>query len=41
MKIVRALLILALLLPAISIAQTPAPAKSIKAVKFGKLWDAH
>src|SRR5258708_6985002 len=41
MKIVRTLLILSLLLPAISIAQTPAPAKSVKAVKFGHLWDAH
>ena len=41
MKIVRSLLVLSLLLPAIAIAQTPAPAKSVKAVKFGKLWDAH
>lgn len=42
MKIVRTLLVLsALLLPAISLAQTPAPAKSLKAVKFGHLWDAH
>ncbi|HET6932087.1 MAG TPA: amidohydrolase family protein [Candidatus Acidoferrum sp.] len=40
MKIVRSFLILSLLLPAIAIAQTPAPAKSLKAVKFGKLWDA-
>jgi imidazolonepropionase-like amidohydrolase len=30
-----------LLLPAFSLAQSPAPAKSLKAVKFGKLWDAH
>jgi imidazolonepropionase-like amidohydrolase len=29
-----------LLLPAFSLAQSPAPAKSLKAVKFGKLWDA-
>src|SRR5690242_185805 len=41
MKIVGSLLILASLIPAIAIAQTPVPAKSIKAVKFGKLWDAH
>src|SRR5690349_20288497 len=41
MKIARSLLILSLLLPAIAAAQTPAPAKSLKAVKFGKLWDAH
>ena len=41
MKIVRSLLILSLLFPAIAIAQTPVPAKSVKAVKFGKLWDAH
>jgi imidazolonepropionase-like amidohydrolase len=42
MKIVRTLLILSLLLlPSISPAQTPAPAKSVKAIKFGKLWDAH
>jgi imidazolonepropionase-like amidohydrolase len=42
MKISRKLLILSLLLfPAISFAQSPAPAKSVKAVKFGKLWDAH
>src|ERR1700739_4847022 len=41
MKISRILLIVALLLfPAISLAQSPAP-KSLKAVKFGKLWDAH
>jgi imidazolonepropionase-like amidohydrolase len=41
MKIVRTLLILSLLLPsAISLAQTPAPAKSVKAIKFGRLWDA-
>jgi imidazolonepropionase-like amidohydrolase len=30
-----------LLLPAASAAQSPVPAKSVKAVKFGKLWDAH
>ncbi len=41
MKLSRILLgISLLLLPAISLAQTPAPAKSLKAVKFGKLWDA-
>jgi imidazolonepropionase-like amidohydrolase len=41
MKIFRTLLVLSpLLLPAISLAQTPAPTKSVKAVKFGKLWDA-
>jgi imidazolonepropionase-like amidohydrolase len=41
MKIVRTLLILSLLLPpAISLSQTPAPANSVKAVKFGHLWDA-
>lgn len=40
MKIVRSLLILSLLLSATCIAQTPAPTKSVKAVKFGKLWDA-
>ena len=30
-----------LLLPAISLAQSSSPTKSLKAVKFGKLWDAH
>jgi imidazolonepropionase-like amidohydrolase len=41
MKILRTLLILCtLLFPSISTSQTPAPAKSVKAVKFGKLWDA-
>jgi imidazolonepropionase-like amidohydrolase len=41
MKIVRTLLILSLLLtPSISTAQNPVPTKSVKAVKFGKLWDA-
>jgi len=41
MKILRALMLLPLfLMPAISLAQTPSPAKSLKAVKFGKLWDA-
>ena len=41
MKLSRILLgISLLLLPAISLAQTPAPTKSLKAVKFGKLWDA-
>ena len=41
MKISRTFLILSLLLlPTISTAQSPA-AKSLKAVKFGKLWDAH
>src|SRR5260221_4175160 len=39
MKIVRTLLILSLLFPVISIAQTPAPAKSVKAVNVGHLWD--
>src|ERR1700675_1038969 len=40
MKIFRALLILSLLVPpAISFAQSPSP-KSVKAVKFGHLWDA-
>jgi len=42
MKIFRTLLILPLLLlPAISTGQSPTPTKSVKAVKFGKLWDAH
>src|SRR5258705_13122194 len=42
MKIYRTLLFIsALLLPTISLTQTPAPATSVKAVKFGKLWDAH
>src|SRR5258708_8044260 len=42
MKILRTLLILSLLLfPAISIAQSLPSPKSVKAVKFGKLWDAH
>jgi imidazolonepropionase-like amidohydrolase len=42
MKISRTLFILFLfLVPLISEAQSPAPAKSVKAVKFGKLWDAH
>src|SRR5713226_8820122 len=41
MKIFRTLLILSLLLlPAISTAPIPAATKSVKAVKFGKLWDA-
>jgi imidazolonepropionase-like amidohydrolase len=41
MKISRTLLSISLLLlPVISHAQSPAP-KSIKAVKFGHLWDAH
>ena len=41
MKTSRTLLILFLFLPcAISTAQNPALAKSVKAVKFGKLWDA-
>ena len=41
MKIYRTLLFIsALLLPTISLTQTPAPATSVKAVKFGKLWDA-
>jgi imidazolonepropionase-like amidohydrolase len=42
MKITRKIFCFALLLlPAISLAQSPAPPKSVKAVKFGKLWDAH
>jgi imidazolonepropionase-like amidohydrolase len=42
MKISRKLLILSLLLfPAISLAQSVTSPKSVKAVKFGKLWDAH
>jgi imidazolonepropionase-like amidohydrolase len=42
MKLSRTLLTISLfLIPAVSIAQSnPAP-KSLKAVKFGKLWDAH
>jgi imidazolonepropionase-like amidohydrolase len=41
MKLSRILLYISLLLlPAFSLAQSPAPAKSLKAVKFGKLWDA-
>jgi imidazolonepropionase-like amidohydrolase len=41
MKLLRTLIVLAfLILPAISLAQSSAPAKSLKAVKFGKLWDA-
>src|SRR5258708_33856901 len=41
MKIARTFLtITLLLLPAISIAQSPPSPKSVKAVKFGKLWDA-
>jgi imidazolonepropionase-like amidohydrolase len=41
MKLSRILLYISLLLlPAFSLAQSPAPAKSFKAVKFGKLWDA-
>jgi imidazolonepropionase-like amidohydrolase len=42
MKISRTFLtITLLLLPAISIAQSLPSPKSVKAVKFGKLWDAH
>jgi imidazolonepropionase-like amidohydrolase len=42
MKISRTRLIISLLLlPAISLAQSSSPSKSLKAVKFGKLWDAH
>src|SRR6266436_4540548 len=42
MRIFGTLLILPLLLlPAISTGQSPTPTKSVKAVKFGKLWDAH
>jgi len=41
MKLSRILLYISLLLlPAFSLAQSPAPTKSLKAVKFGKLWDA-
>jgi imidazolonepropionase-like amidohydrolase len=40
MKIARIFLTIALLLPAISIAQSLPSPKSLKAVKFGKLWDA-
>ncbi|HXC48624.1 MAG TPA: amidohydrolase family protein [Candidatus Sulfotelmatobacter sp.] len=41
MKLLRTLLSISfLLLPTLTLAQSPAPAKSIKAVKFGKLWDA-
>jgi len=41
MKILRILSLLSLFLFAsITYAQTPPPAKSLKAVKFGKLWDA-
>src|ERR1700675_1439652 len=41
MKILRTLLAFTfLILPAISAAQTPPAQKSLKAVKFGKLWDA-
>src|SRR6201993_867324 len=41
MKISRSLLsIILLLFPALAAAQSTAPAKSLKAVKFGKLWDA-
>jgi imidazolonepropionase-like amidohydrolase len=41
MKLSRILLSISLLLlPAITIAQSPAPSKPLKAVKFGKLWDA-
>jgi imidazolonepropionase-like amidohydrolase len=41
MKISRTfLMITLLLLPALSLAQSSAPSKSLKAVKFGKLWDA-
>jgi imidazolonepropionase-like amidohydrolase len=41
MKISRTFLtITLLLLPTISVAQSPASPKSLKAVKFGKLWDA-
>jgi imidazolonepropionase-like amidohydrolase len=42
MKLTRTILtIFVLLLPAFCAGQSPAPAKSLKAVKFGKLWDAH
>src|SRR5882757_11581700 len=41
MKISRILFCFSLLLlPAVSAAQFPVPAKSVKAVRFGKLWDA-
>jgi imidazolonepropionase-like amidohydrolase len=42
MKIARAFLIISLLLaPILSSPQSSSPSKSLKAVKFGKLWDAH
>src|SRR5258708_14665727 len=41
MKILRTIIAFSfLILPAISTAQSAAPSKSVKAVKFGKLWDA-
>src|SRR5260370_29499603 len=41
MKILRPIIAFSfLILPAISTAQSAAPSKSVKAVKFGKLWDA-
>jgi imidazolonepropionase-like amidohydrolase len=41
MRLPRTLLSISLLLlPALSLAQSPTPSKSLKAVKFGKLWDA-
>jgi len=41
MKISRILFCFSLLLlPAVSAAQSPVPANSVKAVRFGKLWDA-
>jgi imidazolonepropionase-like amidohydrolase len=42
MKLSRTLLSVSLLLfPIVSLAQSTASSKSLKAVKFGKLWDAH
>ncbi len=40
MKNLRILFLLPLLFASVDHAQTPPPAKSLKAVKFGKLWDA-
>jgi len=42
MKIARVFLLISLLLaPVLSSAQSSSPTKTLKAVKFGKLWDAH
>ncbi len=40
MKISRTLLLFSLLLPVLAIPQSSAPPTTLKAVKFGKLWDA-